>query len=116
MTEAATTYGQAMYDLARDEGLAKDLLDQLKAQNKFTDYCIDLVETYMVHYRLKEKLAADVAETGIRITVGTGNGHDKTIANPSVTDLKNETLVMLQILDKLELRQPVLAGAKDDYL
>ena len=31
MTEVATTYGQAMYDLARDEGLAKDLLDQLKA-------------------------------------------------------------------------------------
>ena len=26
MTEVATTYGQAMYDLARDEGLAKDLL------------------------------------------------------------------------------------------
>lgn len=31
MTEAATTYGQAMYDLARDEGLAKDLLAQLTA-------------------------------------------------------------------------------------
>ena len=31
MTEVATTYGQAMYDLARDEGLAQDLLAQLKA-------------------------------------------------------------------------------------
>ena len=31
MTEAATTYGQAMYDLAREEGLAKELLDQLTA-------------------------------------------------------------------------------------
>ena len=29
MTEAATTYGQAMYDLAREEGLAKELLGQL---------------------------------------------------------------------------------------
>ena len=31
MTEAATTYGQAMYDLAREEGLAKELLAQLTA-------------------------------------------------------------------------------------
>ena len=31
MTEVATTYGQAMYDLAREEGLAKDLLGQLTA-------------------------------------------------------------------------------------
>lgn len=29
MTEAATTYGQAMYDLAREGGLAKELLGQL---------------------------------------------------------------------------------------
>ena len=33
MTEVATTYGQAMYDLARDEGLAKELLGQLTALN-----------------------------------------------------------------------------------
>ena len=29
MTEIATTYGQAMYDLAREEGLTKDLLEEL---------------------------------------------------------------------------------------
>lgn len=29
MTEVATTYGQALYDLAKDEGLTKDLLSQL---------------------------------------------------------------------------------------
>ena len=34
MTEVATTYGQAMYDLARDEGLAKDLLGELTALNE----------------------------------------------------------------------------------
>ena len=31
MTEAATTYGQAMYDLAREENLSKALLDELTA-------------------------------------------------------------------------------------
>ena len=34
MTEVATTYGQAMYDLARDEGLAKELLGQLTTLNE----------------------------------------------------------------------------------
>ena len=34
MTEIATTYGQAMYDLAREEGLAKELLGQLTALNE----------------------------------------------------------------------------------
>ena len=29
MTEVANTYGQALYDLAKDEDLAKELLDQL---------------------------------------------------------------------------------------
>lgn len=102
--------------MATEEKVRKSLLDQLKAQNKLTDYCIDMVETYMVHYRLKEKLAKDIEKNGIRITVSTGNGHDKTIANPSVTDLQRETSIMLQILDKLDIKTPILSGSKDDYL
>ena len=102
--------------MATEDRIKESLLDQLKAQNKFTDYCIDLVETYMVHYRLKEELAADLEKNGIRITVGTGNGHDKTVQNQSVTDLKNETMVMLQILKALDLQQPTPSGSKDDYL
>lgn len=102
--------------MATEEKVRESLLDQLKAQNKLTDYCIDMVETYMVHYRLKEKLAKDIETNGIRITVSTGNGHDKTIANPSVTDLQRETSIMLQILDKLDIKTPILAGSKDDYL
>ena len=102
--------------MATEEKVRESLLDQLKAQNKLTDYCIDMVETYMVHYRLKEKLAKDIEKNGIRITVSTGNGHDKTIANPSVTDLQRETSIMLQILDKLDIKTPILSGSKDDYL
>lgn len=99
-----------------EEKIRESLIAQLTAQKKLTDYTLDLVETYMKHWRLKERLAADIDENGIRITVSTGNGHDKTLANPSVTDLQRETSIMLQILDKLELRTPVIAGGKDDYL
>ncbi|HAB94180.1 MAG TPA: hypothetical protein DCF49_05385 [Lachnospiraceae bacterium] len=102
--------------MTTEEKIRKSLIDQLEAQNKVTDYCVDLVDTYMMHWRLKEQLNYDIAENGIRITVGTGNGHDKTIANPSVTDLQRETSIMLQILDKLDLKTPVLSGGKDDYL
>lgn len=101
--------------MTTEEKIKQSLLDQLKAQNKVTDYCVDMVETYMMHWRLKERLNADIAEKGIRITVSTGNGHDKTIANPSVTDLQRETSIMLQILEKLEIKVPVIAGSKDDY-
>lgn len=37
MTEVAATYGQAMYDLAREEGLAKDLLAELTALSRSFD-------------------------------------------------------------------------------
>ena len=102
--------------MTTEEKVRKSLIDQLEAQNKVTDYCVDMVDTYMMHWRLKERLNQDIEDKGIRITVGTGNGHDKTIANPSVTDLQRETSIMLAILDKLDIKTPVIAGSVDDYL
>ena len=102
--------------MTTEEKVRKSLIDQLEAQNKVTDYCVDMVDTYMMHWRLKERLNMDIEEQGIRITVSTGNGHDKTIANPSVTDLQRETSIMLAILDKLDIKTPVISGGKDDYL
>ena len=102
--------------MTTEEKIRASLIDQLKVQNKVTDYCVDLVDTYMTHWRLKEVLAKDIEANGIRITVSTGNGHAKTIANPSTGDLQKETSIMLQILDKLSLKDPVLTDAADDYL
>lgn len=103
--------------MTTEEKIKGSLLDQLKTQKRLTDYTQDLVETYMSHWRLKETLTKDIKKNGIRITVATGNGHNKEMANPSVTDLQRETSVMLQILDKLDLKTPVIAtSAKDDYL
>lgn len=103
-------------EMTTAETIRESLIDQLKAQNKVTDYCVDLVDTYMMHWHLKENLAKDVDKNGIRITLSTGNGHDKQIANPSITDLQRETSIMLQILDKLDLKTPVLTSDKNDYL
>jgi len=99
-----------------EKKVKKSLLDQLKAQNKVTDYCVDLVETYMAHWRLKERLREDIEEQGLRVTVISGNGFESEKPNPSIGDLQKETTIMLQILDKLDLKSPVLAGSKNDYL
>lgn len=102
--------------MTTEEKIRESLIAQLEAQNKVTEYCVDMVDTYMMHWRLKERLNRDIEVQGIRITVSTGNGHDKTIANPSVTDLQRETSIMLAILDKLDIKTPVIAGSVDDYL
>ena len=102
--------------MTTEEKIRESLIAQLEAQNKVTEYCVDMVDTYMIHWRLKERLNLDIEEQGFRITVSTGNGHDKTIANPSVTDLQRETSIMLAILDKLDIKTPVIAGSVDDYL
>ena len=102
--------------MTTEEKIRESLIAQLEAQNKVTEYCVDMVDTYMMHWRLKERLNQDIEVQGIRITVSTGNGHDKTIANPSVTDLQRETSIMLAILDKLDIKTPVIAGSADDYL
>ena len=102
--------------MTTEEKIRQSLLDQLKAQNKVTDYCIDLIETYMAHWRLKERMTKDIEENGLRICVTTGNGIDKEIPNPSISDNQRETSLMLQILDKLDLKTPVLAESKDDYM
>ena len=102
--------------MTREDIIKDSLLDQLRAQNKVTDYCVDLVETYMTHWRLKERLARDIEKNGLRITVTTGNGHEKEMANPSISDLQKETSIMLQILDMLDLKTPVLSGSLNDYM
>ena len=99
-----------------EEKIRESLIAQLMTQNKLTDYTVDLVDTYMTHWRLKETLAEDIERNGIRITMLTGNGYEKEIANPSVSDLQRETSILLQILDKLDLKTPVIVGSKDDYL
>lgn len=106
--------------LTTEEKIRESLLGQLRAQNKWIDYYLDLVSTYMIHWRLKEDLSKDVKENGLRVTVTSGNGFETEKPNTSIQDLQRETTIMLQILDKMDLRTPVLssqkAGAGDGYL
>jgi hypothetical protein len=100
-----------------EEKIRESLIEQLDAQNKHTTYCEDLVNTYMTHWRVKEQLEVDIETNGLRVTVTSGNGFETEKPNTSIGDLQKETSIMLQILDKLGLRDPVIQGdAADDYL
>lgn len=100
--------------------IKESLLAQLGAQNKETDYFRDLVDTYMAHWRLKQKLIKDVEENGLSVEVVNGNGIKSKKPNPSIADMQKETTIMLQILDKMDLKTPVptapAADPADDYL
>ena len=102
--------------MTTEEKIKESLIEQLKAQNKYTDYCIDMVNTYMTHWRLKELLAKDIEEKGLRVNIQSGNGFITAKPNNSVTDLQKTTSIMLSILDKMGLKEPVLASSADDYL
>ena len=108
--------------LTSEEKIRKSLLEQLEKQNKWTDYCIDLVEMYMVHWRLAQKLMQDIEKNGLRVTITSGNGFESEKPNMSIGDLQRETTIMLQILDKMNLKAPIISAPEieddpgDDYL
>ena len=41
------------------------LLDQLRLQNKVSDFYVDLVNDYMDYWTLKKKLIADIRKKGL---------------------------------------------------
>ena len=99
-----------------EQNIRDSLIKQLAAQMKNTAYCEDLVDNYMDHWRLRKKLQEDIEESGLWVTVAGGNGFKAQKRNPSIRDAKDETAIMLQILDKLGLKEPVAGGSPDDYL
>lgn len=103
--------------MTTERKIKKSLIDQLVIQGKRTHYNEDLVETYVEHWKIKEKLKKDIEENGLRVKVVSGNGFETEKPNTSIGDLQKETSIMLQILDKMGLKDPVIKkSAADNYL
>ena len=75
------------------------LLEQLRLQNKTSDFYEDLVNDYMDYWTLKKKLIADIRKKGIRYSTINGNGIEVEKPNESVTNLPKITAAMLKILN-----------------
>lgn len=93
------------------------LLEQLRLQNKTSDFYEDLVNDYMDYWTLKKKLIADIRKKGIRYSTINGNGIEVEKPNESVTNLPKITAAMLKILNDLNLKEPLSSSSlEDDYL
>ena len=97
--------------------IKESLLEQLRLQNKTSDFYLDLVSDYMDYWSLKKKLIADIRKKGIRYDTINGNGIKVEKQNESVTNLPKITTAMLKILNDLNLKEPLSnSSAEDDYL
>ncbi len=97
--------------------IKESLLEQLRLQNKTSDFYLDLVSDYMDYWSLKKKLIADIRKKGIRYDTINGNGIKVEKPNESVTNLPKITTAMLKILNDLNLKEPLSnSSAEDDYL
>lgn len=87
------------------------LLEQLRLQNKTSDFYEDLVNDYMDYWTLKKKLIADIRKKGIRYSTINGNGIEVEKPNESVTNLPKITAAMLKILNDLNLKEPLSSSS-----
>ena len=93
------------------------LMEQLRLQNKTSDFYLDLVNDYMDYWSLKKKMVSDIRKNGIRYKSINGNGIEVEKPNESVTNLTKITTAMLKILNDLNLKEPLSdSSAEDDYL
>lgn len=96
--------------------IKESLLEQLRLQNKTSDFYLDLVSDYMDYWSLKKKLITDIRKKGIRYETVNGNGIEVEKPNESVTNLPKITTAMLKILNDLNLKEPLSnSSAEDDY-
>lgn len=97
--------------------IKESLLEQLRLQNKTSDFYLDLVSDYMDYWSLKKKLITDIRKKGIRYDTVNGDGIKVEKPNESVTNLPKITTAMLKILNDLNLKEPLSnSSAEDDYL
>lgn len=95
----------------------ESLLEQLRLQNKTSEFYGDLVNDYVKYWSLKNKLITDINKKGLRYKTVNGNGIEVEKPNESVTNLPKITTAMLKILNDLNLKEPLSeSSAEDDYL
>lgn len=93
------------------------LLEQLRLQNKTSEFYEDLVNDYMTYWSLKKKLTTDINKKGLRYKTINGNGIEVEKANESVVNLPKITTAMLKILNDLNLKEPLSESSmEEDYL
>ncbi len=90
--------------------IKESLLEQLRLQNKTSDFYLDLVSDYMDYWSLKKKLITDIRKKGIRYDTVNGNGIEVEKPNESVTNLPKITNAKRELGDALKSK--IVEGRK----
>ena len=98
--------------------LKENLLSQLAEKNNDIPVFIDLVESYMDLWVVKELLTYDIAERGVYVITINGKGQEQPKKNDSVSELSKITAQMLKVLTqlKLEVNNESTTPTEDDIL
>lgn len=90
-----------------------DMMNQLKEKGIYTPVYIDLVETYMALYNVKNRLIEDIEKRGVAIewSNGSQNGIKK---NDSTGELNKTVAQMTSLLNDLTLKPSPKVDDDDD--
>ena len=83
--------------------LKENLLSQLAEKNNDIPVFLDLVESYMDLWIVKELLNNDISDRGVYVTTYNARGQEIAKKNDSVSELSKITAQMLKVLTQLKL-------------
>ena len=100
-----------------EKAIKESLVKQLELQQKKEKFYMDLVNDYMILWKIKKMLQKDILEKGIHYYAKNGNGKESEKTNDSIKYLTGVTATMLKILTDLKLKDPtIISTDEDDYL
>ena len=95
------------------EDIKTDLLDQLDRNGTNGKQYIDLIYDYMVLWKTKNLLIADIETRGVLSSYNNGGGQTGTRKNDSIDQLLKVNQQMLKLLDSLGIK-PSQGGEVDE--
>ena len=100
-----------------EKAIKESLVKQLESQQKKEKFYMDLVNDYMIYWKIKKMLQKDILEKGIHYNAKNGNGKESEKTNDSLKYITGVTATMLKILTDLNLKSPtIISTDEDDYL
>lgn len=95
--------------------IRKELLNQLKRNEIYTQYYVDLVEKYMDFWDVENDLIDDIQKRGVVVTYDNGGGQKGSKKNDSIDQRIKVNAQMLKILDSLGIK-PTPVEVDDEEL
>ena len=98
------------------ERIKANLLDQLKAKDRYEEVYIDLVNDYMAMWKIKNDLIEDINSRGVRIETFNSKGQVILKKNDNISEVPKYNSQMMKLLADLGLSAADFESGDDDDL